>query len=259
MSELPQLTQLACVDSTNELAFRELAAGRARHFDGWIAGAQTAGRGRRGSAWFGQPGDSLMMSVALVGQTSFSLPGPSLLSMAVALALIDAIGSRDVCVDWPNDLVTSRTELQRAGTIEAPKLAGILIEARDFNPAEPSFVVGVGVNVAGDLPEALLAERPACTLQQLGVIITPLKLGSAFQAALHNQVAAATSSPAAVCRAYLAATGLADREVTLKLGDQIRSGVLVDIVPDGIVLSQNGALVVSPLEHVQALCRTPIY
>jgi len=118
------------VESTNDDA-REL--GKAGAADGLIvlAGRQTAGRGRRGAAWFSPAGESLAFSI-LVRPAEPKALWPRL-ALAAGLAVAEAIGKFGVQagIKWPNDV-----------WIGQRKVAGILVEAgADF------AVVGIGVNV----------------------------------------------------------------------------------------------------------------
>jgi BirA family biotin operon repressor/biotin-[acetyl-CoA-carboxylase] ligase len=121
------------VDSTNERA-KDLAMAGAPGGLVVTADEQTAGRGRRGTAWFAPPGSCLLYS-ALV--RPFAAEQSALLPLAVPIAVCEA--AEDVApvrcqVKWPNDI-----------WIDERKVAGILAEAR---PEDAWAVVGVGLNVA---------------------------------------------------------------------------------------------------------------
>ena len=267
--QLPTIQHLPSVDSTNEHAFRELAARRASHLDAWLADEQTAGRGRRGSTWFGAPGDSLMISFALLGADAESLPTPSVLSMTVGLALVASLErlglDRDrLALDWPNDLVarepSSAVGAKSAKAGEEPKLAGILIEARDFDPTAPSYVVGVGVNVAGKLPDQLVAERPVQTLAGLGLRTAPMDLARVLHRELAARLELGVSDPDEICMDYLEATGIGGRQVHVELTGGTASGRLILIEPSGLsVLDDEDVLIRFALEHVQAVRPASIY
>lgn len=255
---LPPIQTLKTVDSTNEHAFRELTALRAEHLSAWIAERQTAGRGRRGAVWHGSPADSLLMSLTLVGRDSWSLPSPAVLSMTVGVALLRALEGLGLdegraLLDWPNDLVAARSEAADQGG-ERPKLAGILVEARDFDPDAPQFVVGVGVNLKGQLPGELRAERPVATLAELGLDTTPLELAAALQAELAEWVEVGASAPDQLCSEYLEATGLAGGQVEVELAGGTATGRLILIEPEGLaLLNADSELLRFGLEHVLAL------
>ena len=103
----------------------------------WItARAQSAGRGRRGRAWFSEPGN-LYATLLL---TDPAPPGRAAeLSFVAALAVYDAIArlapalTPRLALKWPNDVLC-----------EGRKLAGILIEAEGTAPLV--MAIGIGVN-----------------------------------------------------------------------------------------------------------------
>jgi BirA family transcriptional regulator, biotin operon repressor / biotin---[acetyl-CoA-carboxylase] ligase len=121
------------IDSTNERA-KELAIAGAPGGLVVTADEQTAGRGRRGNAWFAPPGSCLLYS-GLV--RPFAADQAPLLPLAVPLAVCEtaeAVAPVRCQVKWPNDI-----------WIDERKVSGILVEAR---PDEGWAVVGVGLNVA---------------------------------------------------------------------------------------------------------------
>jgi len=116
--------------STNDEARRLAELGAA---DGVVilTERQSAGRGRRGAAWFAAPGESLAFSI-IVRPTEPKALWPRL-ALAAGLAVAEALEAcaRDVGIKWPNDVWIGRR-----------KVAGILVEA-----AEDFAVVGIGINV----------------------------------------------------------------------------------------------------------------
>jgi BirA family biotin operon repressor/biotin-[acetyl-CoA-carboxylase] ligase len=118
------------VESTNDEARNLALAGAA---DGLIilAETQTAGRGRRGAAWFSPTGDSLAFSI-LVRPAEPIAFWPRL-ALAAGLAVAEAIEELGLHpgIKWPNDVWLGKR-----------KVAGILVEAgTDF------AIVGIGLNV----------------------------------------------------------------------------------------------------------------
>ena len=117
-------------ESTNDDASE---FGRGGAGDGLVilAGRQTAGRGRRGAAWFAPAGESLAFSM-LVRPAEPKALWPRL-ALAAGLAVAEAVEAFGLpCgIKWPNDV-----------WIGGRKVAGILVEAgADF------AVVGIGLNV----------------------------------------------------------------------------------------------------------------
>lgn len=129
-----------------------------------LAVSQTAGRGRHGRNWLAHPGDTLAFSVGLPLALDRVPGGGSALSLAVGLALAEALDQGlntwasqqtntpttptpalvPVGIKWPNDL-----------WLGSRKLGGILIEAMPaprLPEAERWVVIGVGLNVQGPAP-----------------------------------------------------------------------------------------------------------
>ncbi len=118
------------VTSTND-EIRELAQAGAA--DGLIllAERQTAGRGRRGAAWFSPHGESLAFSILVRPEEPKAL-WPRL-ALAAGLAAAEAVESfgLQAGIKWPNDV-----------WIRHLKVAGILVEA-----GAGFAIVGIGINV----------------------------------------------------------------------------------------------------------------
>lgn len=103
-----------------------------------LADEQTAGRGRRGRAWFSPAGSSFYGSVGWVyGEGVAVVEG---LSLAVGVAAVRALrryGVGGIGLKWPNDLV-----------VDGAKLGGILIEMQAEAGGQCQVVVGLGLNLA---------------------------------------------------------------------------------------------------------------
>ena len=112
-----------------------------------IAERQSAGRGRMGRTWVGEPGHALTFSIGLPYQPS-SWSG---LSLAIGLSLAESL-SENIQLKWPNDLWCHQR-----------KLGGILIEAA--SQGDQSYaVVGVGLNI--QLPADKDLRTPAAALSE---------------------------------------------------------------------------------------------
>jgi BirA family biotin operon repressor/biotin-[acetyl-CoA-carboxylase] ligase len=138
------------VDSTNSELMRRARAGQLDPVL-LVAERQSAGRGRQGRPWHGQPGAALTFSLGLL----LAPRDWSGLSLAVGVALAQALHA-GIQLKWPNDLwVADR------------KLGGILIEtATAPAPAQGRYaIVGVGVNVTA--PPAQGLSTPPAGLQEL--------------------------------------------------------------------------------------------
>ncbi|GAA4426430.1 biotin--[acetyl-CoA-carboxylase] ligase [Acidovorax lacteus] len=159
------------VDSSNTELMRRARAGRAEPVL-LVAEAQTAGRGRLGRAWQGEPGASLMMSLGLT-----LAPGDwSGLSLAVGVSVAESLqpalptpgqGTR-IGLKWPNDLWLGGDR----------KLGGILVETASHvtpqaatgtssaaSAASRYVVIGIGINVLPRAGEGL--SMPPAALQEV--------------------------------------------------------------------------------------------
>jgi BirA family biotin operon repressor/biotin-[acetyl-CoA-carboxylase] ligase len=164
--------------STNDDAKRAAASG-APHGALFVAEQQSAGRGRQGRAWQGEPGASLLFSVLVRCPIAPHAAGAIPVAAGLALAeAIDAFAERACAfVKWPNDV--------RVG---GKKVAGILADATVRSGTIESVVVGVGVNVGAFDFDAEFAER-ATSLAREGVVVDRLALLEAFLARLESMIA----------------------------------------------------------------------
>jgi len=132
---------LPAIGSTNDVALARCAknddAAADPHGLVVVADEQTAGRGRRGHAWFSPPRAGLYASVVLAPASARVDPSraTTLVTLAAGVALAEGIAAATglaVDLKWPNDLLAARR-----------KLGGILAE----RASEAHVVVGYGINV----------------------------------------------------------------------------------------------------------------
>lgn len=143
---LAHLDVLERTDSTN--------AELARCIDGTtracLAEYQSAGRGRAARPWVSPFGANLYLSLA----HDMSAPRAPLgaLSLAVGGRVAEALtslGAQDMGLKWPNDLWAGDR-----------KLGGILIEHRGEAAGAARLIVGVGINVSMQAPQAAAVDQP---------------------------------------------------------------------------------------------------
>jgi len=129
-----RIEYFSTIGSTNDIASARAAAG-ARDGSVFIADAQTAGRGRRGRAWFSPPAAGLYVSTVLRPARSRDPDRATLLTTLVAgVALVEGVKRAtglEPSLKWPNDLY-----------VGPRKLAGILAEGTG-----DAVVLGYGINV----------------------------------------------------------------------------------------------------------------
>jgi BirA family biotin operon repressor/biotin-[acetyl-CoA-carboxylase] ligase len=132
----------------------------------WVTAIrQTGGRGRRGRAWFSEPGNlyaSLLLIEPAPVEYLHSLP------LAVAVAVHRAIrqvmppGSAPVEIKWPNDIL-----------IDGKKTCGILLEGESLPDGRRALVIGCGINIAVQPDEGLY---PVTSLANEGASVSPDEL-----------------------------------------------------------------------------------
>lgn len=197
------------VDSTNERALRAVAEGGARDGDVHVALGQTSGRGRLGRVWQSPPGAGLYMSVVHLP------PAPllaSALTMGAGLALSDSVGAMGpvdgLALKWPNDIL-----------VRGAKLAGILVETRGLDAAQPHYVVGIGLNVAQQsFPAELERERAVTSLRLCGIACSVEEARRRVLSMLPRRLEQARGDHAALAADYLRATDLEGRVVQVRCG-----------------------------------------
>lgn len=134
-----RLVFLPTVNSTNTFAM-DLARTGSEEGVVVLTDSQTAGKGRQGRQWIDKPGLYAISSTVL--RPFFP---PYLLIMIASLAVVDAIS--ETCavaatIKWPNDIL-----------IGTRKVAGILIETSYDAAHRLVAVLGIGVNVNGQITQ----------------------------------------------------------------------------------------------------------
>jgi len=211
------------VESTND-EVRELA--RMGAPDGVIvlAERQTAGRGRRGAAWFSPPGESLAFSILVKPQEPKAL-WPRL-ALAAGLAVTEAMESLGLTsgIKWPNDV-----------WLGGRKAAGILVEAgADF------AVVGIGLNVnSTELPEAVREIATSMRIEAGQEFNRAEVLGEIIRrfAKRREQIDQGFEELVAAVRVRCQLTG---KRVTLSTAGGPKSGIVEGIAPGGELLLRTG-------------------
>lgn len=131
----PIFIKFDTVTSTNDVALKLAKLGSP---EGTIvtAHSQSAGRGRRGRAWFDEPGQSALMSAILRP----GIPPERFheISFLASLAVADCLRSEfslQAQLKWPNDVL-----------VNDRKICGVLVETESASEGA-AVIVGVGINV----------------------------------------------------------------------------------------------------------------
>lgn len=211
------------IDSTSLEAKRLAKAGAAGPL--WItAGQQTAGYGRRGSAWFQAEGD-------VAASFIFAPRGDRMvlaqLSYVAALAVSDTIAAcvkgADVSVKWPNDIL-----------IDDKKAAGILLELLAGD--DPVIVLGVGVNVVSAPAEV---EYPVARVfdHSPGNVPAPLEIIENLDAAFARwREVWREEGFVAIKTHWLERAARLGEKITVRLPDKERVGLFKGISDDGALV-----------------------
>lgn len=231
------------LDSTNLEARRQAEAG-APHGACLVAEHQTAGRGRLDRRWLAPKGSCLLFSLVLRPQLRldqvFGLT--SLAALAVCRA-VESLSDLKPLIKWPNDVF-----------LDGKKVAGVLTEFTSRAEHLEFVVVGVGLNV--NLTQAQLAKLPAPAASLKAALGKPwdrsvlLARILAQANALYSQAKPYTLPDLA--QEYEARSLLANRQVTVRDGDQIRSGIARGIDESGALLLEESPGQISLIRHGDA-------
>jgi BirA family biotin operon repressor/biotin-[acetyl-CoA-carboxylase] ligase len=143
-----------------------------------VAEEQSAGRGRDGRTWR-SPAGGVWLGMLLRPPVS----APGALSLRVGLVVADVVdellGAARARLKWPNDVL-----------LEDRKLAGILCESRWQGETRQWLGVGIGVNVANEIPDELRHSAVALSALREGIrridvldLLVPALAGCATQRA----------------------------------------------------------------------------
>ena len=209
------------IDSTNTELMRRARQGQTEAVL-LVAERQTAGRGRLGRAWQGEPGHTLMFSLGLPLRPQ----DWSGLSLAVGLSLahsLDPQGQHGVRLKWPNDLWLAQTQ-------GWAKLGGILIETAVSPHSDERYcVIGVGLNLVA--PQDPTLATPAIGWQSLDAQATaPSLLAQVAAPLLQDVLRFAQTGFAPLQSAFAARDALLGQRVSLSDG---RAGEAIGVDATG--------------------------
>jgi biotin-[acetyl-CoA-carboxylase] ligase BirA-like protein len=234
------------VGSTNDLAAAAAEHGAAEGTT-FVAGAQTAGRGRLGRTWFSPPGAGLYLST-IVRRASLA----PWITLAGGLAVADGIRAATALplqIKWPNDIVA----VGGAGFRARRKIAGILAEASSGPEGVTHVVLGVGINLRAAAFPPELADRASAIETELG---RPADAGAVLAQVLaalnrtlgepaaagppHSTGAAPPGSPqAALIARWLALSPSAHgAPIEWDAGPDTKSGTTAGLAEDGALLAR---------------------
>ena len=228
------------LDSTNLEARRQAEAG-APHGACLAAEHQSAGRGRLDRRWLAPKGTCLLFSLILRPRLRldqvFGLT--SLAALAVCRA-VESLSNLQPLIKWPNDVF-----------LNGKKLAGILTEFTSRAENLEFVVVGVGLNV--NLTEGQLAKLPAPAASLKAATGQPwdraVLLARILAQANQLYSQAAPEALPDMTEEYETRSLLANREITVRDGDKVRSGIARGIDQSGALLLEESPGQISVIRH----------
>jgi BirA family transcriptional regulator, biotin operon repressor / biotin---[acetyl-CoA-carboxylase] ligase len=225
------------VGSTNDLAMRAAERGEPEGAV-FVAGAQTAGRGRLGRTWFSPPGAGLYVST-IVRRPALA-PWITLAGGVAVAEGIRAATGLPVEIKWPNDVVA----VGSAGFRARRKLAGILAEAVSDGRQMQHVVLGYGINLLTSAFPPELAHRATSIESELGRLVEAGPVLAQTLVALNRVTSEIeTAGPSAFLRRWL---GLAPSVTGARIewngadGAPL-SGVTAGLASDGALLARTPA------------------
>ena len=225
------------VGSTNDLAMRAAERGEPEGTV-FVAGAQTAGRGRLGRTWFSPPGAGLYVSTII--RRPVLVPW---ITLAGGVAVADGIRAATglpVEIKWPNDIVA----VGSAGFRARRKLAGILAEAVSDGQHLQHVVLGYGINLLATAFPPDLAHRATSIESELGRSVDAGPVLAQTLVALNRAtMEIGTAGPSAVLTRWLAlAPSVVGAHIEWDGPDGKKlSGVTAGLAPDGALLARTPA------------------
>lgn len=228
--------RIECAAETDSTNTDVAAAARAGASEGLvvIADSQRRGRGRLGRQWASPPGINLYCSVLLRPE----LPPAEVpqITLAAGLAVaesVEAFAKSAARIKWPNDVL-----------LGGRKVCGILTEMDAAEGRAPIVVVGIGVNLnarAEDFPPEV---RPIAT--SIAIASGTEVDRAAFAAHLIDALDARYEDLlrdgfSAILPGWSERDALRGREVQVRVGDDLVTGVASGLGPTGRLLLETRA------------------
>ena len=188
-----------------------------------IAEEQTAGRGRRGRSWFSIQG-GLAYSIILY-PALFQLPSLVMIASLAIVRSIESLTPLHAGIKWPNDVL-----------IDGKKVCGILIESALKGGTVDFSIVGIGINISGELPALSPPAIPATSLSvEVGYEISRLKVLSRSMYEIEQLYLAVRAGRSLVneWRQRLVTLG---HQVQVEMDGITISGIAEDVADDGSLL-----------------------
>ncbi len=211
--------------STNDAA-KELARQGAPEGTLVLSETQSAGRGRLGRTWESPPGTGIYLTLLLRPPLPpAELPKLTLLAAVAVVEAIQAATGLITGIKWPNDII-----------FQGKKLGGILTEMETESDAMRHVVLGVGLNLnTPEFPDHL--REIATSLASTGQTYSRLATVRAFLAAMAGLYGRFLNQEfPAILDQWRQLTVTLGKTVTIRRGNDVYSGLALDVAPDGALL-----------------------
>ncbi|MPZ99036.1 MAG: biotin--[acetyl-CoA-carboxylase] ligase [Dehalococcoidia bacterium] len=188
----------------------------------YVAGEQSAGRGRQGRTWVSAAAAGLYATYHLCPPSIERAPLLSIAGAVAALEAIEATSGLRLELKWPNDVLH-----------EGRKLCGVLAESRIDGGRVDAFL-GVGINLRSqpDLPPEVHAI--ATSIEAAGsAVLAREDLLAALSTALEPRVEQAAGASEMLLADWRARLGTLGRRVALATPSGAVDGEAVDITASG--------------------------
>jgi BirA family transcriptional regulator, biotin operon repressor / biotin---[acetyl-CoA-carboxylase] ligase len=219
--------------STNDLAAAAADRGEPEGTT-FVAGAQTAGRGRLRRAWFSPPGAGLYLST-IVRRAGLA-PWITLAGGVAVAEGIRAATALPVQIKWPNDIVA----VAGGGFRARRKVAGILAEAASGASGVDHVVLGVGINLRAAAFPPELADRAGAIEEELGRHVDAGAVLAQVLSALNRTLdELANAGPPTLFARWLAlAPSAAGAAIEWDARGEVRRGMTAGLAEDGALLAR---------------------
>jgi BirA family transcriptional regulator, biotin operon repressor / biotin---[acetyl-CoA-carboxylase] ligase len=202
-----------------------------------LTSEQTAGRGRKGNAWWSTAGALTFTLVINSDELPMTSERRPMISLAAGLAVRDALQAHapdhEFLLKWPNDVYTGEQ-----------KICGILVEQHSIAERQ-AVLIGIGVNVNNSLRDAPtdVAQRATSLFDLEGHSLELTSVLISILQRLDFRIGQLSTQPRMALSEANRHNLLTGRTVTLQLADQTVTGTCIGIDEEGqLVLQSETAL-----------------
>jgi len=219
-----QVAYFPTIDSTNSYGLAQGQRG-APHGSVYLAGEQTAGRGRGGHQWHSRPEDGIYVSILV--RPSLNSERALWLSLIAGMAVkaaIEQVTGLAADIRWPNDVL-----------LDGKKCAGILVESVYVGEAMRYAVIGIGLNVNHESFPEPLSQTATSLRQQAGHPFGREVLLTTLLRSLESELAGLEADQDVLERFTAASSWVRNKRVSVA-EDEGYTGVTCGLNPQGFLL-----------------------